>query len=169
MSRKRYQYSMYQPSRSDPIGDGVFAVQIETIKWTLDYGSSGWKPGGLSKFPEDGANEHLRKLIDDYIDDWNKLSDNSQMYATLYFLAGTPTRDKSGKPVKRVNVMKLLPISLMHKPMIKSFAKVWWNMMTKNINSKFKQPKDTRGEMYKGLKFGESVELSKKIADRFCG
>ena len=114
-------------------------------------------------------NEPLRNLIDDYIDDWNKLSDNSQMYATLYFLAGTPTRDKSGKPVKRVNVMKLLPISLMHKPMVKSFAKVWWNMMTKSINSKFKQPKDTRGEMYKGLKFGEAVELSKKIADRFCG
>ena len=78
MSRKRYQYSMYQPSRSDPIGDGVFAVQIETIKWTLDYGSSGWKPGGLSKFPEDGANEHLRKLnlasINDVVDDYKYLS-----------------------------------------------------------------------------------------------
>ena len=114
-------------------------------------------------------NEHLRKLIDDYIDDWNKLTDNSQMYATLYFLAGTPTKDKSGRPTKKVNVTKLLPPSLTHKSMMRSYAKVWWDMMTKDINSKFKQPKDTRGEMYKGLKFGESVQLSKKIADRFCG
>tara|TARA_Y100000296_G_scaffold32339_1_gene37464 strand:- start:4166 stop:6199 length:2034 start_codon:yes stop_codon:yes gene_type:complete len=114
-------------------------------------------------------NEHLRELIDNYIDDWNKLTDNSKMYATLYFLAGTPTKDKSGRPTKKVNVTKLLPPALTHGPMMKSYAKVWWDMMTKDINSKFKQPKDTRGEMYKGLKFGEAVQLSKKIADRFCG
>ena len=78
MTRKRFKYSMYQPTSGDPIGDGVFAVQVETIIWTLDNGSSGWKPDGLLKFPEDGANEHLRKLnlasINDVVDDYKYLS-----------------------------------------------------------------------------------------------
>ena len=78
MTRKLYKYSMYQPSKSDPIGDGVYAVQVETIKWILDHGSSGWKPDGLLEFSEDGANEHLRKLnlasINDVVEDYKHLS-----------------------------------------------------------------------------------------------
>jgi len=89
---------MYQPTSGDPIGDGVFAVQVETIIWTLDNGSSGWKPDGLLKFPEDGANEHLRKLnlnsINDVVDDYKYLSVKAAepVYPNFEALDGTYRR-----------------------------------------------------------------------------
>ena len=111
----------------------------------------------------------LRELIDNYIDDWNKLEDNSQMYATLYFLSGTATRDRAGKPALRVDVRRFLPLNLMHNGMWKTYAQLHWEMMMKDMNSKFKQPIDSRGETYKGFKFGKALALAKKKSEDMCG
>ena len=91
------------------------------------------------------------------------------MYATLYYLSGTATRDRAGKPALRVDVRRLLPLNLMHKPMVKTYGQLHWEMMMKDMDSKFKQPIDSRGETYKGLKFGKALAVAKKKAEDICG
>ena len=113
--------------------------------------------------------EPLLELIDRYIDDWNKLTEGAQMYATLYYLSGTATRDRAGKPALRVDVRRLLPLNLMHKPMVKAYGQLHWEMMMKDMDSKFKQPIDSRGETYKGFKFGKALAVAKKKAEDICG
>jgi len=126
------------------------------------------KPGKMIRLrPE--YNEALQQVIDDHIDEWDRLSDNSKMYATLYYLSGTATRDRAGKPAIRVDVRRLLPTDLTHDGTFKTYGELWWEMMGKNMDSKFKQPKDTRGKTYKDFKFGKALQLAKKTSEDICG
>ena len=114
-------------------------------------------------------NDALQKVIDDHIDEWNNLSDNSQIYATLYYLSGTATRDRAGKPALRVDVRRLLPLDLMHGATIRSYGRLWWQMLQKDMDSKFKKPRDTRGKTYKEFKFGKALQLANKTSEDICG
>ena len=57
----------------------------------------------------------------------------------------------------------------MHKPMVKAYGQLHWEMMMKDMDSKFKQPIDSRGETYKGFKFGKALAVAKKKAEDICG
>ena len=131
----------------------------------------GIKTTRVGKFiePKVEHNEQLRDLVDQYINEWNALSENAQIYSTLYFLSGTTTRSKLNKPAKRVNIERLLPSDLMHKETFVKYAETWWEMLNKPSDSSFKQPRDTRGIYYKDFKFKAALRIARDKSDEACG
>ena len=59
MTRKLYKYSMYQPSKSDPIGDGVYAVDP----------NSSWPPSrGEYKMKDEMSRNSIVQIKEDMKD-----------------------------------------------------------------------------------------------------
>jgi len=119
--------------------------------------------------PKPEHNDGLHDLVDKHIEEFNSLSENAQIYSTLYFLSGTATRTTDGKPALRVNILRLLPLDLMHKETALKYAQTWWKMMNKPSHSVYKDQKDFRNETYKGFKFGAALELARKKNEESCG
>jgi hypothetical protein len=119
--------------------------------------------------PKPEHNDMLHDLVDKHIEEFNSLSENAQIYATLYFLSGTATRTADGKPALRVNILRLLPLDLMHEGIALKYAQTWWKMMNKPSHSVYKEGKDFRNETYKGFKFGAALELARKKNEESCG